>query len=100
MSKRYGNLAIRMTDFLYPIYILLMVNVSYDIYKSTRKIPYALQRVLLLLILMIFTYDRVSYRYMRPLAYGYFYQLYFPYTSVFDKTEYVERENLLYLYRE
>lgn len=100
MSRRYGNLTIRMTDFLFPSFILLIVNVSYDIYKSTRKVPYALQRVLLLLVLMIFTYDRVSYRYLRPLAHGYFYQLYFPYTSVFDKTEYVERENLLYLYRE
>ncbi len=100
MAKAYGNLTIRLTDFLFPFYLILMVNVSYEILKTTKSVPYALSRFVLFFVLLIFTYDRVSYRYMRPLAHGYFYQLWYPYTSVFDKKEPVEREDLLYLYRQ
>ena len=96
----YGTLVVRTMDYIYPIFIIIYSNVICLLLKLPNRRYDIKLKFIIMFVLLITSYEWGRFRYFRPLAYGKFYQLYYPYTSIFDSKDPVERENLLFLFRE
>lgn len=96
---RYFILVERLLDFVYPLFIVLLSNVSCDIFKRTNF--YSLSRYVLICVYFVIGYFHGYGFYSKKNEYGdALYRRYFPYTSVIysDRYAIAERELMMYNY--
>lgn len=90
---------IRFSNYLQPFFLVYLVNTFYHIAKFTSKTSIA--RVLVLYVLLWFSYDRTYYYVSdRDISGAHFYFLFDPYYTVFNPIIDNRRELFLYQYRE